>query len=121
MYKTKKESRSAGTETAIVKEVFGKKPHKYCNTNKEKKQVLLITFFAIVALVLTFWSVANSTSTENFVPIEHRVTYGDTLWTIAQRYKPDGMTMDMYMAWVYEHNDGGMIYPGDTVIMAEVR
>jgi nucleoid-associated protein YgaU len=121
MYKTKKESRSAGTETAkIMDEVFGTNPHNDYITAKNKKQVLYIIFFAIITLIFTFWVFAGPNTTINLVPIEHKVTYGDTLWSIAKEYKPDNMTMDTYMAWVYEHNDGGMIYPGDTVIMAEV-
>jgi LysM repeat protein len=119
MYKTKKESRSAGTETAIlVKEVFVSKPHKEYTTSFIKKQVVL-TILVFVVLALTVLAIADN-ETKEFVPVEHKVTYGDTLWSIASEYKPEDMTMDRYMAWVYDHNDGGMIYPGDTVIMAEV-
>ena len=53
--------------------------------------------------------------------IEYRVTYGDTLWTIAKVHKPDGMTMDEYMGWIYEHNDGGLIYPGDVVTIGVAK
>jgi LysM repeat protein len=120
MYKTKKESRSAGTETAImIREVFGTSSKKNYNTRFSKKQVVLAILFLFV-LASTLLIVVDSDA-ENFVPVEHKVTHGDTLWSIAKEYKPDNMTMDTYMAWVYEHNDGGMIYPGDTVIMAEVR
>ena len=49
--------------------------------------------------------------------IEHKVTYGDSLWSIAQDYKPDGMSMGDYMDWVYRHNESSMIYPGDVVVM----
>lgn len=120
MYKTKKESRSAGTETAkIMQEVFGTSSRKNYSTRFGKKQVVFTTFFVMV--VLTAWVVSGFTKTKELVPVEHKVTYGDTLWNIAEQYKPDDMTMDRYMAWVYEHNECGMIYPGDTVIMAEVR
>lgn len=119
MYKTKKESRSAGTETAImIREVFGTSSKKNYNTRFFKKQVVLTILFLFV-LASTLFIVVDSDA-ENFVPVEHKVTYGDTLWSIAKEYKPDNMTMDRYMAWVYDHNDGGMIYPGDVVIMAEV-
>lgn len=120
MYKTKKESRSAGTESAIMmREVFGTSSRKNYSTHFCKKQVVLTILFFLV-LALTILLVVDS-DTQNFVPVEHKVTYGDTLWSIAKEYKPGNMTMDRYMAWVYEHNDGGVIYPGDVVIMAEVR
>lgn len=119
MYKTKKESRPAGTESAImVREVFATKPHKEYSTPFSKKQVVF-TILLFVVMALTVLVVADS-ETAKFVPVEHKVTYGDTLWTIAEQYKPDDMTMDNYMAWVYKHNDSSVIYPGDTVIMAEV-
>ena len=118
MYNTKKESRPAATESAIlVKEVFGN-PRKDYTTQKRRKQVVFTTFFVMV--VLTAWVVSGFTKTKELVPVEHKVTYGDTLWNIAKQYKPDDMTMDAYMSWVYKHNEGGTIYPGDTVIMAEV-
>ena len=115
----KKESRPAATESAkIMNEVFRTPSEKNYTTRFFKKQVVLtILFFIVLASTILF---AFDSGTESFVPVEHKVTYGDTLWSIASEYKPEDMTMDTYMAWVYEHNDGGMIYPGDTVIMAEV-
>lgn len=53
--------------------------------------------------------------------IEYRVGAGDTLWEVAKQYKPDGMTMDEYMGWIYEHNDGGLIYPGDVVTIGVAK
>lgn len=120
MCNTKKESRSAGTETALVKEVFNtsKTPHKNYNTKFPQKQVLLVII--LVSLLLLFTIKVMSDTKVQLTPVEHKVTHGDTLWSIAEEYKPDSMTMDEYMAWVYDHNDGGMIYPGDIVIMAKV-
>jgi nucleoid-associated protein YgaU len=118
MYNTKKESRPAATESAIlVKEMF-ENPRKDYNIRFGIKQVIFTILF-FVLLATTVLMVAD-TSTATFVPVEHKVTYGDTLWNIAEQYKPDDMTMDNYMAWVYKHNDSSVIYPGDTVIMAEV-
>ena len=118
MYNTKKESRPAATESAIlVKEVFGNPRKDYSIRFGTKQVIFTILFFVLLAT--TVLMVAD-TSTATFVPVEHKVTYGDTLWSIAKEYKPDDMTMDAYMSWVYEHNESGMIHPGDTVIMAEV-
>ena len=33
------------------------------------------------------------------------------------QYKPNEMTMDEYMSFVYKNNESALIYPGDTVIM----
>jgi LysM repeat protein len=120
MYKAKKESRSAGTETAMLEEVFrlDKTPHKNYITIFFKKQVFWVIIATVILLFLTI-KVMSNVKVE-FIPVEHKVTYGDTLWSIAEEYKPEDMTMDTYMAWVYDHNECGMIYPGDTVIMAEV-
>lgn len=109
-----KNSRPAGTGTAE-----NAKPEKilrkHYTTNRAKKQVL----FAGVAcvIVLTISTLAFSCSKTELVPTEYKVTYGDTLWSIAEKYKPDGMTMDEYMSFVYKHNKGGLIYPGDIVIV----
>ena len=122
MYNTKKESRPAGTETAIlVKEVFGN-PRKDYITKFSTIQVVIAFFSAIALVLLTAWAIIDicSTNTAEFVPVEHKVKPGETLWNIAEEYKPDDISMDRYMAWVYEHNDYDVIYPGDTVIMAEV-
>ena len=53
--------------------------------------------------------------------VEHKVTCGDTLWGIAKEYKPDGMSMSVYMDWVYRRNGDGVIYPGDVVVMGVVN
>ena len=118
----KKSSRPAGTETATKMCENAKNSHTDYNTQFKKMQGLVAIFAIIILLILTIW-VAIDVSAQNSArlqPIEHKVTYGETLWSIAEKYRPEDMTKDRYMAWVYEHNDGGMIYPGDVVIMAEV-
>ena len=119
MMREKESGRPSGTGTTAKRSDFVS--HKYSTTNKNKLQEAIIAFFAVVLICATAWVLVDVfTNDVEYTPIQHKVTYGDTLWTIAEQYKPDGMTMDRYMAWVYEHNDGGMIYPGDVVIMAEV-
>ena len=118
----KKENRHpAATEMTVVEEVFNlrrENPRKNYNTNINKKQVLITMFFTLLVLLFTLKVISDASIT--FTPVEHTVRNGDTLWSIAKQYKPDDMTMDEYMAWVYDHNDSGMIYAGDVVTMAEV-
>ena len=80
----------------------------------------------LFAIILVFCFVYALTSTlavryPELEAIEYRVKAGDTLWDIAKQHKPDGMSMDTYMGWVYEHNDGGLIYPGDIVVMGTIK
>lgn len=125
MDKKKENRHPAGTGMTVVEEVFGSnhiKPRKNYNIKPPKMQVVTTILFGILLSIITVWVVLDvraQQSTE-FTPVEHKVSDGDTLWSIAKQYKPDYMTMDEYMAWVYDHNDDGMIYAGDVVTMAEV-
>lgn len=126
MDKKKENRHPAATGMTVVEEVFGSnhiKPHRDYTTTSRSMQVVTVILFALLLTVLTIWVVLDvraQRSTE-FTPVEHKVSDGDTLWSIAKQYKPDDMTMDEYMAWVYDHNDDGMIRAGDEVIMAEVK
>lgn len=121
-YDKKKSSRPAGTETTAKKCENEKDSHKDYTTRVKEMQVVVAIFAIIILVIITIFTAIDVFAQGNVElrPVEHKVTYGDTLWDIAKEYKPDNMTMDRYMAWVYEHNEGGYIYPGDTVIMAEV-
>ena len=81
------------------------------------KNLILIIILLIILVSLTIWAVMSQ---PEFVPIEHKVTAGETLTSIIYQYKPDVFSFQQYRDWVFEHNEGGIIYPGDTVIMAEV-
>ena len=125
MFNNKKENRHpAATEMTVVEEVFGvnKKPHNDFSTKFSIMQVLIAILSTLVLILFTVWVAVDAwrTSSAKYIPIEHKVRSGETLWNIAEEYKPDDVSMDRYMAWVYEHNDCGTIYPGDIVIMAEV-
>ena len=116
----KKNSRPAPTGTTAKNS--DRCHYKYSTTKSTKSQVVIVILTIVILALLTIKVMGEVFAPEEeFIPVEHKVTYGDTLWSIAKEYKPDNMTMDRYMAWVYEHNDGGKISPGDTVIMAEVR
>lgn len=97
--------------------------HSLLHLNDFVKPILI--FFTIIAVfsitITTIQLFADICVTAKFMPFEYVVKSGDTLWSIAKGYKPDDITMQEYMAWVYEKNGhAGDIYPGDVVIMAEV-
>ncbi len=75
-------------------------------------------FFIILVLALLIILYIQDAPYE-YSAVEHRVNEGDTLWDIAKQYKPESVSMQEYMAWVYEHNEEGIIFPGDIVIMAK--
>ena len=109
--KEQKNSRSAGTETTA-----NAKPrkilHRHYNTNQRKKQVIFATVLFVV-----FLTACSPCKSVDLVPIQHKVRQGETLWSISAEYKPDCMTMDEYMSFVYKNNKGGVIYPGDIVVV----
>lgn len=118
MLKEQKNSRPAGTgttENAKPEKIL----RKHYTTNRAKKQALFACL--VCGIILTVSVFAFSCDKTELVPAEYKVTYGDTLWSIAEKYKPDGVTMNEYMGFVYKHNKGGLIYPGDIVIVGVAK
>lgn len=76
----------------------------------------LFIILVSIYLVLSFINVYKARNPKLEV-IEHKVSYGETLWSIAKEYKPEGMSMGAYMDWVYSNNEAGVIYPGDVVFI----
>lgn len=112
--KEQKNSRPAGTgTTANAKST--KTLHKYYSTSKSRMQAVFLAFICTLVIIMFFLIAAVPKN--DLVPVAHKVREGECLWNIAQLYKPDNVSMSQYMDWVYEHNDRGFIYPGDTVIM----
>jgi LysM repeat protein len=118
----KKKSGSLGANKTTAKSVnHDERLHKYSTTFKNILQVILAILTVSLLLGLMVTVIKGIFDVPEYVPIEHHVRRGETLWSIAKQYKPDDITMQEYMAWVYEQNGhGGNIYPGDVVIMAEV-
>lgn len=96
--------------------------HQDYNTRNKKCQAIFFVAVFLILSAVTALSVVGAIKRDNYelVPLEYKVKSGDTLWSIAQEHKPGDVLMQDYMAFVYEHNDNKMIYPGDTVIIAEV-
>lgn len=121
MYASKKKSGSLGANKTTAKSVnHDERLHKYSTTFKNILQVILAILTVSLLLGLMVTVIKGICDVPEYVPIEHHVRRGETLWSIAKQYKPDDITMQEYMAWVYEQNGhSGDIYPGDVVIMAE--
>lgn len=118
----KKKSGSLGANKTTAKSVnHDERLHKYSTTFKNILQVVIAILTVSLLLGLTVTVIKGIFDVPEYVPIEHHVRRGETLWNIAKQYKPDDITMQEYMAWVYEQNGhDGNVYPGDVVIMAEV-
>ena len=118
----KKKNGSLGENKTTAKSVnHDERLHKYSTTFKNILQVVIAILTVSLLLWFTVTVIKGIFDVPEYVPIEHHVRRGETLWSIAKQYKPDDITMQEYMAWVYEQNGhGGNIYPGDVVIMAEV-
>lgn len=118
-----KKSSRPGTNRTTARDTRFLNGNLYCHYNTAKKifQVILAILTVSLLLWFTVTVIKGIFDVPEYVPIEHRVRRGETLWSIAKQYKPDDITMQEYMAWVYEQNGySGDIYPGDVVIMAEV-
>ena len=112
-----KNSRPAGTG-ATVNAKPKKILHKKYNTTLRVFQVFFQFLCLVVLLVFTIRTIIELCDTTELEPIQHKVSYGDTLWNLALEYKPESMTMNEYMSWVYEYNDmNDTIFPGDVIIM----
>lgn len=118
----KKKSGSLGANKTTAKSVnHDERLHKYSTTFKNILQVVIAILTVSLMLWFTVTVIKGIFDVPEYIPVEHKVRSGETLWSIAKEYKPDDITMQEYMAWVYEQNGhGGNIYPGDVVIMAEV-
>ena len=114
-----KKSRTAATVTA-ERAVRKRHKHKIHINYITLFKILQVAFFTVFAVLLTVVIAIYATAPEpQYKAFKYNVSSGDTLWSIAKRFKPENVTMQDYMGWVYEHNDGGIIYPGDVVIMAQ--
>ncbi len=112
-----KNNRPTAMGTVKAEEKY-KKLHRHYITAMTFVQVII----AIILIILTFLTIVGKATAPKpqYTAFEYKVKSGDTLWSIAQETKPDYITMDEYMSWVYSKNSNGKIYPGDVVFMAEV-
>ncbi|WP_026692381.1 cell division suppressor protein YneA [Peribacillus kribbensis] len=72
--------------------------------------LLSIIVFSLISLHKTEEPIKQTTVT---------VAEGDTVWTIAQRFKTDKLPQEKLVGWIQEHNklENGMIRAGDKLIV----
>lgn len=98
---------------------------------KERKE-LLIGAAAVVACLLLIGVLldavcaraAEAPRREDFTPVRVAVRDGETAWSIASRYCPEGVDVREYLGWCADENglDGmGRVEAGRTYIFLEVK
>ena len=85
-------------------------------TKKERniRRSIFFTAAAVIVLLICGSRAKPSCSVESY-----GIDYGDTLWNIAEEYKPDSMAYSEYIDTLYKLNDGltAEIYPGQAILI----
>lgn len=94
-----------------------KKQRKVSNLKIKKNITILticISFVIILGFMITTYAGANNTTL-----VDYRVKSGDTLWTIAENYIPEGKDIREYIYNIKKINDldNSMIYSGQKLII----
>ena len=110
-------------KTAKLCKILTRFIHYHLITQKTKKQVLILGLILGLSLSLLVYT-AFDRPEYVYIPKEHFVTNADSLGldSIAAKYCPEFVPWEEYRNWVREHNrtEDGYIYPGDTVVVADV-
>ncbi len=116
-----KNSRPAATGTTAknAESNCSNNQHPHYNTNIAKKQAVLA--FIVCSITLIAINILYTQPKSTVSAGVHKVRNGETLWSIARDYKPEGLSFEEHWNWVCQHNESALIYPGDTVKIAEVH
>ena len=89
------------------------------NKKKEKRETIIIIITFIIGIIflgiaINNWLVGDTTPMreESYI-----ISKGETLWSIAERYKPEHMSYDQYLYELKKANneDISKLYPGQTI------
>ena len=85
-------------------------------TRKERNIRRGIFFTAAAVIVML---ICGSRTKPAYSVESYGIDYGDTLWKIADEYKPDSISYSKYINTLYKLNDGltANIYPGQAILI----
>ena len=94
----------------------------YVRMKKEKKKTMrqrMLFAAAIVMAIVVFMTIDGSGETSGEPLLEHYVETGDTLWSIAAEYKPEGRRMDEFVYEIKKLNDleSSLIFAGEILMI----
>lgn len=85
-------------------------------TRKERniRRGIFFTAAAVIVLLICGSRAKPSCRVESY-----GIDYGDTLWKIAEEYKPDSVAYSEYINTLYKLNEGltAEIYPGQAILI----
>jgi len=89
------------------------------NKKKEKRETMIIIISFIIGIIflgiaINNWLVGDTTPMREETYI---ISKGETLWSIAERYKPEHMSYDQYLYELKKANteDISKLHPGQTI------
>lgn len=85
-------------------------------TKKERNIRRWIFFTAAAVIVLL---ICGSRAKPAYSVESYGIDYGDTLWKIAEKYKPNSISYSEYINTLYKLNKGltAEIYPGQAIVI----
>ena len=84
---------------------------------KKERNIRRGIFFTATAVIVLL--ICGSRAKPAYSVESYGIDYGDTLWNIAEEYKPDSMAYSEYINTLYKLNDGltANIYPGQAILI----
>ena len=87
---------------------------------KNKKRFVIFLVFSLILVTTAFALAFNNTYAENDIHMqEYVINYGDSLWSIAQENKPEGIDTRDYVNRIASLNglQDGLIKPGAIILL----
>lgn len=78
-----------------------------------ERTLIIVGILTIIALIIVFSILLTHHDLDDYTTEKYVVQSGDTLWNIAEEYKPDWMDIRQYIDLIEEDNNtSAMINPG---------
>ena len=84
---------------------------------KKERNIRRGIFFTVVAVIVLL--ICGSRSKPEYSVESYGINSGDTLWNIAEEYKPNSISYSEYINTLYKLNKGltAEIYPGQAIVI----